>query len=326
MSTKNRPIRIDLPFVPGSTVNVYLIQEPEVVLIDAAYNSAECWSALQSGLAQFGLTPTDLSKVIVTHPHVDHYGLAAKIADAGKAEVWMCETGVEWLYDFPKVYQRRMEYHRETLLPGLGISPEGQAGFMQWMDFAMRNWQEIPSERIVSFAVGSQISLGGLAWKVIHTPGHDATIAVFHQPETRQLITSDALLIPTPTPVVETPPLGESRQPSLPRMLESMQRLALLDVDIVYTGHGEPFGNHKTVIASQIARIHKRKEECYQHILNGAATVAELFQRMYGAPATVMGMAGLWMALGYVDLLVEEGRVTMAEEENVWQISAKGPR
>ncbi len=87
---------------------------------------------------------------------------------------------------------------------------------------------KIPSERIISFAVESQISLGGLAWKVIHTPGHDATIAVFHQPETRQLISSDALLIPTPTPVVETPPLGQPRQPSLPHMLESMQQLAQL--------------------------------------------------------------------------------------------------
>ena len=110
MSTqKNSPNRIELPFVRDSSVNVYLIQEPEPVLIDAGYNSPECWAALQSGLAEFGLTAGDLRKVIVTHPHVDHYGLAAKNANAGNAEVWMCETGVEWLCDFEAVYQRRIE-------------------------------------------------------------------------------------------------------------------------------------------------------------------------------------------------------------------------
>lgn len=321
-NTYNLPIRLELPFVTGSNVNVYLIREPEPVLIDAGYNSVECWNALQTGLAEHGLTAADLSRLIVTHPHVDHYGLAAKITHAGNAEVWMCETGVEWLRNFEAVYQRRIDYHRDQLLPGLGISEAGQRGFMQWMEHALHSWEPIPAERIVDFAVGTQLQLGGAAWNVIHTPGHDATIAVFHQPESRQLIASDALLIPTPTPVVETPPIGQPRQPSLPRMIESFQRLAQLDVDVVYTGHGEPFGNHKTVIANQIARIHQRKEECCQQIRNGAVTVAELFQRMYGAPATVMGMAGLWMALGYVDLLVAEGRVEMRTEEATWMLSS----
>lgn len=100
-----------------------------------------------------------------------------------------------------------------------------------------------------------------------------------------------------------------------------MEQLAKLDVEIVYTGHGVPFGDHRKVIESQIARIHRRKEECLQNIANGAATVAELFERMYGAPASEMGMAGLWMALGYVDLLVEEGRVTVRVDQARWILS-----
>lgn len=315
------PHRIELPFVPGSMVNVYLIREPKPVLIDAGYNSAECWNALQAGLAQQGLQASDLECVIVTHPHVDHYGLAAKIASAGKAEVWMCETGVEWLYDFPRVYQHRVDYHRDLLLPGLGISQEGQAGFMQWMNFAIRNWESIPENRIKSFAKDGVVELGGAAWQVMHTPGHDATIVVFHQPESQQLIASDALLIPTATPVVETPPLGQPRHPSLPEMLVSMRKIATLEVETVYPGHGSPFTNHRNVVEAQIKRIHQRKEECYQHILNGASTVAQLFQRMYGAPATVMGMAGLWMALGYVDLLIAEGRVAMQDKNGLWELT-----
>ena len=50
------PIRIELPFLSSEgAVNVYLFREPEPVLIDAGFNSAIAWRALETALtAQFG--------------------------------------------------------------------------------------------------------------------------------------------------------------------------------------------------------------------------------------------------------------------------------
>ncbi|RIK43265.1 MAG: hypothetical protein DCC55_06165 [Chloroflexi bacterium] len=319
----SQPIRIELPFLSGEgSVNVYLLVEPEPVLIDAGYNSDENWAVLQSGLATHGLTAADLQRVIITHPHVDHYGLAARIARTGRAEVWMAEVGVDWLRNFAANQQRRIDYYRNTFLPVLGLSSPTVQAMLQWMESTLAAWDPIPAERIVAFPIERELSLGGLPWQVLHLTGHDSHLTAFYQPETRQLLSADALIIPTATPVVEAPAAGQPRQPALPQMVSSLERLAQLDVETVYPGHGAPFGDHRAVIRSQIARIHQRKQECWRFVAAGSATVAEIFQRMYGARASAVGPAGLWMVVGYLDLLAGERRLTVDEADGVWRYRA----
>jgi len=161
--------------------------------------------------------------------------------------------------------------------------------------------------------------LGGLAWQVLHLRGHDSHLTCFYQAQTRQLLAADMLMIPTPTPVVEAPAVGEVRQPALPHMLLSMDRLAFLDIETVYPGHGIPFTDHRTVIRSQQARIHERKEECWRHIVAGVDKVADLSAHMYGPRAQTVGLAGLWMVVGYLDLLQAEARVAVDTVDGVWR-------
>ena len=126
-------------------------------------------------------------------------------------------------------------------------------------------------------------------------------------------------MIPTATRVVEAPPAGAERQPALPRMVQSLRQLAELAVATVYPGHGAPFTDHRTVIDGQIARIHARKEECWQALQTGASTVTESFQKLYGSRMAAVGLAGLWMTVGYLDLLEAEGRVSREVVDGVWR-------
>ena len=148
---------------------------------------------------------------------------------------------------------------------------------------------------------------------------------VFYQAQTQRLLASDMLLQVTPTPVVEAPPIGTDRQPNLPQFLDSLARMEALDVAHVYPGHGAPFGDHRTLIRSQRQRIARRKEECLEKIEAGHHTISALFPAMYGSrdPARA-GLAGLWMLVGYTDLLLAEGRITCEVVENVWTFRATG--
>ena len=76
-----KPVRIELPtdFAIGP-VNAYLFTEPEPILIDTGVKSEASWAALMAGLAAHGLWVTDLQRVMITHPHVDHCGQAARLA------------------------------------------------------------------------------------------------------------------------------------------------------------------------------------------------------------------------------------------------------
>src|SRR2546425_9434530 len=89
------PISLPTPFYIGA-VNVYLIKEDPVTIIDTGPKTNEAIDALRSGLRQAGLTVSDIRRIVLTHAHEDHCGLARSLRDEAKdAEVFVhdWETG-----------------------------------------------------------------------------------------------------------------------------------------------------------------------------------------------------------------------------------------
>jgi hypothetical protein len=117
--------------------------------------------------------------------------------------------------------------------------------------------------------------------------------------------------------VVEYPPDGQRRVPALPQFLNSLALVGGLDIDVVYPGHGEPFANYREIIEQQRARIVLRKAECLDWVRQGCDTAASITGQMYAnRPATIM-FAGLWMVIGYLDLLLAENAITVQEIDGV---------
>ena len=89
------PISLPTPFYVGD-VNVYLIREDPVTLIDVGPKTPEAAAALARGLADHGLRFNDVRRIVLTHAHEDHCGLARRIRDEAKdAEILVhdWETG-----------------------------------------------------------------------------------------------------------------------------------------------------------------------------------------------------------------------------------------
>ncbi len=76
-------------------VNVYLLEDgEELTLVDTGVKSAECREALKAALSHPDIESYQLTKVIVTHFHPDHIGLAGELARDG-AQLWTSRT--TWL-------------------------------------------------------------------------------------------------------------------------------------------------------------------------------------------------------------------------------------
>jgi glyoxylase-like metal-dependent hydrolase (beta-lactamase superfamily II) len=74
--------RIPLPLPEDGlrAVNVYAIDHGDsLTLIDAGWAVAETTTALERGLAELGRTFTDISRILVTHVHRDHYSQAVEL-------------------------------------------------------------------------------------------------------------------------------------------------------------------------------------------------------------------------------------------------------
>ena len=301
------PLRIEFPigWSMGS-VNAYLFTQPEIVLVDAGVKTDACWEMLVDGLAAHGVAVPDISRVVITHPHVDHFGLAGRLAAESDAMVWICELGAPWLTSMEPMWAERMAYYRRDFLPPLGLPPETNEMILWGMRGLAAHADPVPAGRVVPFKPDGTLQMGGRAWQVIHTPGHAAMQTVFYQPETRHLLSADMLLAVTPAPVIDHPPPGERRVPSLPHFMRSLAVLAALDIETVYPGHGRPFGEHRSVIARQQERIAGRKAQCLELIRAGQSTIPELLESMYAHQPPEGRVAGLWMLIGYLDLLLDE--------------------
>jgi glyoxylase-like metal-dependent hydrolase (beta-lactamase superfamily II) len=320
-----KPRRIELETgLDVGTVNAYFFPTPEPVLVDTGIKSAQGYQTIVNTLAEYELTIADLSRVVITHPHVDHCGLAGRIVAESDATVWIYEAGQPWLVDFPRLWAERTGFYRDHFLRKLGLPALAEQLIVGYMTHIVQQTDSVPGERLVSFGLDASLTMGGLAWQVLHTPGHASMMTCFYQPETRQFLSADMLLPKTPTPVVEQPLPGQSRTPSLPVYLDSLAMVEQLDIEWVYPGHGDPFTNHRQLIAHQRGRIHQRKQQCLELIGMGTNTVAAIVDTMYADYPPQMRFTALWMVVGYLDLLKQEGGVVEQEIEGVWRYFGAG--
>src|SRR5215510_15418562 len=108
---KIQPISVPTPFYIGP-VNVYLIAEDPITIIDTGPKTKPTVEALRSGLRAAGFRVSDIRRIVLTHAHEDHCGLARSLRDEAKdAEVLVheWETGHR---------HSRLEYeeHRQLLV------------------------------------------------------------------------------------------------------------------------------------------------------------------------------------------------------------------
>jgi glyoxylase-like metal-dependent hydrolase (beta-lactamase superfamily II) len=89
------PLVIPTPFYIGA-VNVYLIKEDPLTLIDVGPKTAEAAEALRKKLRENDVRLADIKRIVLTHAHEDHCGLAKQVRDEARgAEIFVhkWETG-----------------------------------------------------------------------------------------------------------------------------------------------------------------------------------------------------------------------------------------
>ena len=171
MTKQDEPIKIELPSIfPVKSVNAWLFKDPEPVLIDCGEKTDLSWNALEKGLKREGLSIADLKKVIITHGHLDHMGMANRITQHSDAEIWVNEYNVDWAIDLKKMLILRQEAFAEVCASNLSSFDRSQMHDFGYKALAPY-WDEIPENRLKVFPVDGTLELGGNNWQSIYVPG-----------------------------------------------------------------------------------------------------------------------------------------------------------
>jgi glyoxylase-like metal-dependent hydrolase (beta-lactamase superfamily II) len=261
------------------SVNAYVLADGDrVTLVDCGVWRAEPdddgMRALEKGLRTAGYEVADVSRIVVTHAHIDHYGLAGRLMELSGAELCMhtmtdldCEK-----YRHPDTARAR----RRDTYADHGVPPDEIAAIADtlggWMPY-LHSVVEA-SHRLRG---GERIVLRDRTLEVFHTPGHSLGHVCLWSPSDRVLFSGDHLL-PGVTPPV-TFERGFDADP-LRSYLTSLQVVAGLDPDVVLPGHGEPFREGRRRAEAIARNKHRRLEAVRAMIEAEPCTVTDLTDRL----------------------------------------------
>ncbi len=301
-------------------VNAYALDEGDSwTVIDTGFDTGrtrKVWAQLLAG----PLAAKPVSRVIATHHHPDHIGLAGWFQRDHGAE--LVTTRTAWLFARMLVLDEQMVPVDETLAywRAAGMDREIYARRARERPF---NFSDIVADMPLGFRrikEGDVIRAGGRDWDVRIGNGHAPEHATLWSRDCDLVIGGDQLL------ATISPNLGvyatEPDADPVGEWLESCERLAphARDSQLVLPGHKLPFTGLPTRMRQLIDNHHHALERLLE-FLDRPRTAAQcfpaLFKRRIGEAE--YGLA-LVEAVAHLNHLLAQGQVTRARDaDGAWQ-------
>lgn len=315
-----RWIRMPLPFALDH-INLWLIRDQ--------IDGREGWTLVDCGVARpevrelweqlftNALEGLPILRVVVTHMHPDHVGLAGWLCERWNAPLWMTATDyfVARLWSQPAQGDRAggglngssaaAHFSRHGLQ-----DPESLDKIRQRAGYYPSLVVPVPTSyrRIMH---GDRFKIGGRDWQVITGHGHAPEHASLYCDDLRVLISGDMVLprISTNVSVVDLEPEANP----LPLYLNSLKRFDDLPEDtLILPSHGKPFRGLHERISQQHAHHAERLAEVLEACavpLSASDVVPVLFKRKLDLHQLTFAMGE---ALAHLHALYFEGKLKRA--------------
>ena len=289
-----------------------------VVLVDTGISEPGAMGQLERALDQAGLRLDLVRRLVCTHAHSDHYGLAGPILEAAGCELWMHpnhEHMTRGAADPDRMIERRVEVARQS-----GVPAETLERYQ-----AHRRGQGVGVAKVVlpdrDLVDGVEVDTDLGLWRAYETPGHAPSHVVLHQPERGLLLSGDHLLgrVSLYYDYGWTPdPAGE--------FLHSLDVVERLDVQLVLAGHGRPVRDAAALVRANRREVHERMGRVRDAIAEAQLTPYEVVPALLGEEASTPMMLswGLSEALSYLrhlEVLGEARRLEGREPER-WSLAS----
>jgi len=321
-------LEIPTPF-PVGPVNIYVACDAGIgglTLVDCGPHTPEARAALEAGLSALSHSVQDIRRILVTHAHADHYGLAGELVAGSGAQVFTHPFNRPMLEAGDSERGQRLGFYAQ-LLSTAGV-PEDVLGAIARVRRSVGEYADAVTVT-GDLHDGDTWTLAGRSWQVLHTPGHSSGLVCLYEPESRVLLSNDHLLRDiSSNPLVEPPPPGRSeRFKSLVEYLGQLRRVAAMDISIAWPGHGEPIRDVVELVRQREA-FHADRSRRILELLDGhEQTTYQVARALFPQLDPMNWFLAISEVLGHLELLEAEGRVRPRQRDRLvfWQPGGPGP-
>ena len=242
-------LKVPIPFNPLEYTNIYLIKTDDgYLLVDAGVNTPEALQAVKRQLSEIRVDFKDISHIIITHVHGDHYGLAGKLKELSGAKLAFHQLEKNQIYP---AYGNAIDFFRQSdeWLKSNGI-PDHELPLPQPTPSGEQKFSP-PALPDITFQGGETISTGAVSLQVVWTPGHAPGHICLYDAQRRLFFAGDHILpVITPNISLRLPSAGNP----LGDFINSLNKVKMFDVKLVLPAHEHIFSN-----------LPARVEEIIQH-------------------------------------------------------------
>jgi glyoxylase-like metal-dependent hydrolase (beta-lactamase superfamily II) len=320
-------IRMALPFALDH-INLWLLKDAE----ETATGLRHGWTAVDCGVTNPGtqeawrqvfagpMKGLPILRVVVTHMHPDHMGLAH----------WLCEQ-----FKAP-LYMNATEY-QSALLASTGASNFGGASTQRF--FADHGWNDPADQQQIQSRVsyyanmvpkvpesyhrlmeGTEIQIGGHTWQCISGWGHSPEHMALYSRGANVLISGDMVL-----PKISTNVSVYAQEPeanSLALFMRSLKKFDVLPADaLILPSHGRPFVGVHTRTAQLLKHHEDRLAEVLDACSERAGSAHDMLKVIFKRPLDFHQTTfAIGESVAHLHALWHAGKMKrFKDEQGVWR-------
>jgi glyoxylase-like metal-dependent hydrolase (beta-lactamase superfamily II) len=302
--------RIPLEAFPNFWAYVYLIQKGAYcVLIDTGSGTDISHENLLSGFQQAGIGPSDLTHILLTHAHIDHFGGLGKLRPLTSARIGCHELDVQTVAHHESRLAR-IERRLDSFLAETGLADETREQVLSIYRFSKAIYQSVP----VDFTFGSmEMHLG--PFEFLHLPGHcPGHVAI----RLDDVIFCGDMVMEGVTPHLS--PESINPYSGLDHYLESLARLQHWgkDARLVLNGHDEVITDLPAQIEATKQNILRRMSKAVE-ALHESLTIDEVCRAVYGETGGYQQLLTIEKTGAYVEYLYDNSMIEITNPRELEQ-------
>jgi len=310
--------RIPVEAFPGFWAYTYLVHhDVNQYLIDCGSGTESSRADLLNGLEQAELQPfdaaqgrpSDLTHILLTHAHIDHYGGLSKLKPLTDAKIGCHELDIQTVAHHED--RLALTSHRlATFLAETGLAKEETETLLNIHRFTKAIYKSVP----VDFAYEAMDMRVG-PFEIIHLPGHcPGHVAI----RLDDIIFCGDMVVEGITPHLSPESIGTYN--GLAHYLESLDRFQhwAKDARLILNGHNDAITDLPAKIEVTHQNLRRRMSKAVQ-VLSEPLTVAEVCVAVYGDTGGYQQLLVIEKTGAYMEYFYEHGLIEITNANEVKQ-------